>query len=158
MDKKLREIDIMVTLLEAKLNSLPAEIASKYPEIVHCSIDDITPEIVINKLNTTNSNSSQNKTLNNTNHIDANDTTSVRVSVKPSVPEEIKEEEKVQEEIKQPEEIPQTPEEKLRAYVENGGEELEKFYKMLKFGVPPEAVIQKAMFSGFNTDLIKVIC
>jgi hypothetical protein len=150
MDKKIREIDIMVTLLEAKLNSLPVDITSKYPEQVHCSIDDITPEIIINNTGTQSVNVSP-----------------IKSYTKPAS-QEIKLEEVIKaEEIAQPVEVieevvveepkEETPEDKLRAFIETHGEEMEKLHKMLRYGVPGEAVIQKAMFSGSNVDLVKVV-
>ena len=40
-DKKLDDLEIMTTLLEAKLKSLPEEITSKYPPLEPCSLVDI---------------------------------------------------------------------------------------------------------------------
>jgi hypothetical protein len=161
MDKKIREIDIMVTLLEARLNSLPPEITSKYPDLVHCSIDDVTPEIVIsNVANTSNIANTSSNTNFQTNNIS---TQNKPQEVRQSVPiAEVKVEQPA-EEVEQPvpEEVvvqmaPQTPEDVLRAFIEKNGEGIESYYKMLKYGVPGEAVIQKAMFSGYDTDIIKV--
>ena len=46
-DKKLNDLEIMTTLLEAKLNSLPENIKSNYPELQPCHLDDINPTIPI---------------------------------------------------------------------------------------------------------------
>ena len=45
-DKKLNDLDVMTTLLEAKLNSLPEQITSTYPPIQECGLDDIIPVII----------------------------------------------------------------------------------------------------------------
>ena len=47
-DKKLNDLDVMTTLLEAKLNSLPEQITSTYPPIQECGLDDIIPVIINN--------------------------------------------------------------------------------------------------------------
>ena len=39
-DNKLNDLDIMTTLLESKLNSLPEKITSIYPPIEQCNLDD----------------------------------------------------------------------------------------------------------------------
>ena len=44
-DKKLNDLEIMTTLLEAKLNSLPENIKSSYPDIQPCNLDDLNPVI-----------------------------------------------------------------------------------------------------------------
>ena len=45
-DKKIKEIEIMVSLLEFKLNSLPPEITSKYPPLTYSCLNDINPQIL----------------------------------------------------------------------------------------------------------------
>ena len=47
-DKKLNDLDVMTTLLEAKLNSLPEKITSTYPPLPEVGLDDIIPVIVQN--------------------------------------------------------------------------------------------------------------
>ena len=42
-DKKLNDLEIMTTLLEAKLNSLPEKITSTYPQLEKTTLEDITP-------------------------------------------------------------------------------------------------------------------
>ena len=42
-DNKLNDLDAMTTLLEAKLNSLPDNITSKYPPLEPVNLDDIIP-------------------------------------------------------------------------------------------------------------------
>ena len=42
-DTKLNDLDVMTTLLEAKLNSLPEKITSTYPPLEEVNLDDINP-------------------------------------------------------------------------------------------------------------------
>ena len=42
-DKKLNDLEIMTTLFEAKLDSLPEEIKSTYPPLQQCNLDDVNP-------------------------------------------------------------------------------------------------------------------
>ena len=145
IDKKIKEIDIMVSLLESKLNSLPEDITSKYPPLQQCSLNDITPELIIPNITTLVSKPEEKK---EDKPIDpATQANQENIQV-----EEVKTEVVVEEEKK-----PETPEEKLKAFLEKHQEDdVDKYYKMLKFGIPPEAVIQKAIFTGFNKELINV--
>jgi hypothetical protein len=141
----------MVTLLEAKLNSLPPEITSKFPPLGHCSLDDINPVInpitnftnpQVNELAKNNNNNNQpvidNQKLESTN--------AVENKIENSHPVEL---EVIQEEL--------TPEQTLKNFIEANSSEVEGFYKMLKFGIPEQAVIQKAMFTNANMSLVNVI-
>ena len=42
-DKKMNDLEIMTTLFEAKLDSLPEEIKSTYPPLQQCNLDDVNP-------------------------------------------------------------------------------------------------------------------
>ena len=42
-DKKLNDLEVMTTLFETKLESLPDEIKSTYPPLQPCSLDDVNP-------------------------------------------------------------------------------------------------------------------
>ena len=46
-DEKLDDLEIMISLLESKLNSLPPEITSTYPVLQQCNLDDVNPVINI---------------------------------------------------------------------------------------------------------------
>lgn len=50
-DKKLNDLEIMTTLFEAKLESLPDEIKSTYPPLQPCSLDDVNPTFSVNSNN-----------------------------------------------------------------------------------------------------------
>ena len=132
----------MVTLLETKLNSLPPEITSNYPPLVHQTINDVNPIFVVkpeavvsppvNNTVTPKENDSQN---NQNNQI-----------------------EKPTEDLPQPEEKKaddDTPEGQLRVLLEENPN-LDKFHKMLKYGIPSIAIEQKARFEGTEVDLITV--
>ena len=55
-DKKMDDLEIMTTLLESKLNSLPEEITSTYPPLTQCNLDDMIPTVNIAPLANTNNN------------------------------------------------------------------------------------------------------
>ena len=42
-DKKMNDLEVMTTLFEAKLESLPDEIKSTYPPLQQCNLDDVNP-------------------------------------------------------------------------------------------------------------------
>ena len=48
-DSKLNDLEIMTTLLESKLDSLPSDITSQYPALQQCSLDDVNPVINISQ-------------------------------------------------------------------------------------------------------------
>ena len=48
-DKKMNDLEIMTTLLESKLDSLPSDITSQYPALQQCSLDDVNPVINISQ-------------------------------------------------------------------------------------------------------------
>ena len=50
-DKKMNDLEIMTTLFEAKLESLPDEIKSQYPPLQECSLDDVNPVFSSNSNN-----------------------------------------------------------------------------------------------------------
>lgn len=146
-DNKLREMEIMVTLLEAKLNSLPPEITSKYPDLTYCSLNDINP--VINPTTTQveatkpvepivevqSENKNGENLNNNIEYIENNN---------PSIPEPVLE-------------VEETPEQKLKNFLEKeNSEDLQNMHKMLKFGIPEQAVRQKAMITDFDPELLTV--
>ena len=135
----------MVNLLESKLNSLPEDISSKYPPLQQCSLNDITPELIIPNIATLASKPEEKIEVKTIDPATQANEDNIQV-------EEIKTKEVVEEEKK-----PETPEEKLNAFLEKyQADDIDKFYKMLKFGIPSEAVIQKANFTGFNKELINV--
>lgn len=126
----------MVVLIEAKINSLP-------PELITTLSNPIIPEIKPVVVNTT-----------VIQHVQVNKSAEKDVSNKNlDVIEEAKNEEA--EQVKE-----DTPEQALRKYVDSfTGEEfneMEAYYKMLKFGIPTPAVLQKAQFNNYNIKNIEV--
>ena len=149
-DKKLNDLEIMTTLLEAKLNSLPEKITSTYPPLEKLDLDDITPVI-----------SSPVPVDNGPGNGDP--------IPPPPPPQDQKNqdgEDKKNENIEQ-----QSAEDKAEGEGEGGGEELspedalenflkahEKYRnisKMLKMGVPSNNIRQKAIMDGFDRNLIE---
>lgn len=137
-DKKIKEIEIMVSLLESKLYSLPPEITSKYPPITYSSLNDINPHIL------------------STNEYDVKNN-EVKQEVNPQPVEKNTQEirvEKVEEKVQVVEE---TPDQKLKRFLEeNNNDGVQNIYKMLKFGIPEQAVLQKARLVGVEIDVVNV--
>jgi len=129
----------MVSLLESKLYSLPPDITSKYPQLNYYSLNDINPQI----------------SSTNIYEIKKNE-------VKAEIPQQTTEDKKI--ELAKVEEIlenvvytEESPEQKLRKFLEeNNSDGLENIYKMLKFGISEQAVLQKARFVGIEPDIVSV--
>ncbi len=138
-DKKLNDLDVMTTLLEAKLNSLPEKITSTYPPLNEVNLDDIIPVII------------------------QNPPQPVEQPPEPPVPTIPKDRKGKQEEG---ETLPTNGEETVHVEEENltPQQELDKFldehenlkstYKLLKMGIPTMQVEQKARMNGANLDEI----
>lgn len=140
----------MVTLLESKLNSLPPQITSKYPSLVHYSINDINPEIVTNKpiekINEKVENNVQNN-VQKVENVENNNNTNTNNTEQNNAENEATE--KVEENI--------SPELKNLNNLLEENPSLQNFYINLKNGIPEQAIIQRAVMSGFkDMDLIKV--
>jgi hypothetical protein len=132
----------MVTLLETKLNSLPPEITSNYPPLVHQTINDVNPIFVTKPDNPVN------LPVNN-----IPQPPSVNIVTTPQNTDTI-----APENIEQPEEKKvedDSPESQLRILLEENPN-LDKFHKMLKYGIPTIAVEQKAKFEGTESEVIAV--
>ena len=50
-DKKMHDLEIMTTLFEAKLESLPDEIKSTFPPLQPCNLDDVNPTFSATDIN-----------------------------------------------------------------------------------------------------------
>ena len=124
-DKKMHDLEIMTTLFEAKLESLPDEIKSTFPPLQPCNLDDVNPTFSATEINN-NLNQQQNEGENQGQN-----------------GEEKKEEENQE----------LSPEEDLNKFLEEHSE-LQSLYKMLKFGVPIIGVTQKANSLGCDMDLV----
>ena len=140
-DKKLNDLDVMTTLLEAKLNSLPEKITSTYPPLAEVNLDDIIPVII------------------------QNPPQPVEQPPEPPVPipDEDKDSKGKQEEgetlptngeeIVHEEEENLTPQQELDKFLDEH-ENLKSTYKLLKMGIPTMQVEQKARMNGANLDEI----
>ena len=136
-DKKMHDLEIMTTLFEAKLESLPDEIKSTFPPLQPCNLDDVNPTFSATEINN-NLNQQQNEGENQGQN------------------EENQEQEKIGEngeEKKEEENQELSPEEELNKFLEEHSE-LQSLYKMLKFGVPIIGVTQKANSLGCDMDLV----
>ena len=141
-DKKLNDLDVMTTLLEAKLNSLPEKITSTYPPLNEVNLDDIIPVIIQNP---------------------PQPVEQPPEPPVPTIPDENKDSKGKQEEG---ETLPTNGEETVHVEEENltPQQELDKFldehenlkstYKLLKMGIPTMQVEQKARMNGANLDEI----
>ena len=144
-DKKLDNLEIMTTLLEAKLNSLPEKITSTYPPLEPCYLVDIILK-----------GSSENS---NVGVIEGNGSS---IPLPPSSdsdsgkePEE-KEKDKDKEKDKEKEIIPTdeggnnlSPADDLEKFL-NDNPQFTNLYKMLKLGVPVAGVKMKAKMNGID--------
>ena len=143
-DKKLNDLDVMTTLLEAKLNSLPEKITSTYPPLNEVNLDDIIPVII------------------------QNPPQPVEQPPEPEPPVPTIPDKDIDSKFKQEEgeTLPTNGEETVHVEEENltPQQELDKFldehenlkstYKLLKMGIPTMQVEQKARMNGANLDEI----
>ncbi len=139
-EKKMHDLEIMTTLFEAKLESLPDEIKSTFPPLQPCNLDDVNPTFSATEINN-NLNQQQNEGENQGQNGEN---------------QENQEQEKIGEngeEKKEEENLDLSPEEELNKFLEEHSE-LQSLYKMLKFGVPIIGVTQKANSLGCDMDLV----
>ena len=147
-DKKLNDLEIMTTLLEAKLNSLPEKITSTYPQLQQCNLDDVNPII--------------NSNVNVSESGPVPPPPSPPTGNEPAQNNQNEEDKKENENGEQPkvgegeggEGEGGDPAENLENFLKNH-EKYRTLYKMLKMGVPIMGVQQKAQVNGFDMDLLK---
>ena len=153
-DKKMNDLEIMTSLFEAKLDSLPEEIKSTYPPLQQCNLDDVNPIFSINIANDNPPPSDQKP-----NEPEKKEEEQKEGETQENPAEEGKQEEGKQEEEKkeeggneeeQKEEL--SPEEDLNKFLESHSN-YKTLFKMLKVGVPIVGVKQKAQWNGFDMDL-----
>ena len=168
-DTKLNDLDVMTTLLEAKLNSLPEKITSTYPPLEEVNLDDINPINIQNPSEVVD-NSGQDS------NVISGSGSGVPVPPPPPPPPPIpgtqnqnqlnpikeepdKEKEGAEEGEQKPPEEGGGNEEELspEKVLENFLKEHESFrniYKMLKMGVPSMQVEMKAQMNGLDPALL----
>ena len=144
-DKKLNDLDVMTTLLEAKLNSLPEQITSTYPPIQECGLDDIIP-VIINNPPPEEDNPEEKKDEGQSeqqldDNKDPNGNQQENEEQKPK-------QEEVVEEL--------TPQQELDKFLEEH-DYLRDTYKLLKMSIPYAQIEQKAGIKGLDVEEIKVL-
>ena len=137
-DKKMNDLEIMTTLFETKLNSLPEEIKSTYPPLQQCNLDDVNPVF---------SSNIQNEQIQN--NKEGEEKKEEEKNEEKKNEEEQKEEEQKEEEKKQ-EEL--TPEEELENFLKEN-EDYRRFVKQLKIGIKSYQIEQKERINGLDMDL-----
>ena len=140
-DKKLNDLDVMTTLLEAKLNSLPEQITSTYPPIQECGLDDIIPVIINNPDNHEDIPDECQSEQQQDDNKDQNGNQQENEEQKP-----------IQEEVV--EEL--TPQQELDKFLEEH-DYLRDTYKLLKMSIPYAQIEQKAGIKGLDVEEIKVL-
>ena len=146
-DKKMNDLEIMTTLFEAKLDSLPDDIKSKYPQLQPIGLDDINSDISKNANNNVqNADEGQNDSKGE-NEINNKNKEGGDKKVEEKKEKEKKEEGEVEE---QKEEL--SPEEDIKDFLSKNST-YENLYKMLKLGVPLRGVSQKAQLNGYDMDI-----
>ncbi len=144
-DKKLNDLDVMTTLLEAKLNSLPEQITSTYPPIQECGLDDIIPVIINNPPPKEDNQEDQQVECQSEQQQDDNKDQNGNQ-------QENEEQKPQQEEVV--EEL--TPQQELDKFLEEH-DYLRDTYKLLKMSIPYAQIEQKAGIKGLDVEEIKVL-
>ena len=150
-DKKMNDLEIMTTLFESKLESLPDEIKSTFPPLQPCNLDDVNPTFSASNLNPSiqqGNNPAQAQNENQENKENQENQENQEGENKEGNNEEEKKEEQPEEEKEL------TPEDELNKFLDEH-EDLKQMYRMLKLGVPSFGVMQKAQMNGFDIDLVQ---
>ena len=144
-DKKLNDLDVMTTLLEAKLNSLPEQITSTYPPIQECGLDDIIPVIINNPPPKEDNHEDKQEECQSEQQQDDNKDQNGNQQVNE---EQTPKQEEVVEEL--------TPQQELDKFLEEH-DYLRDTYKLLKMSIPYAQIEQKAGIKGLDVEEIKVL-
>ena len=144
-DKKMNDLEIMTTLFESKLESLPDEIKSTFPPLQPCNLDDVNPSFSVSNVNPSiqqgnNPAQAQNENQENKENQEGENK------------EGNEEEEKKEEQPEEEKEL--TPEDELNKFLEEH-EDVRQMYKMLKLGVPSFGVMQKAQMNGYDINIVQ---
>jgi hypothetical protein len=144
-DKKLNDLDVMTTLLEAKLNSLPEQITSTYPPIQECGLDDIIPVII------------NNPPPEEDNHEEIKDEGKSEQQRDDNKDQNGNQQENEEQKPKQEEVVEElTPQQELDKFLEEH-DYLRDTYKLLKMSIPYAQIEQKAGIKGLDVEEIKVL-
>ena len=144
-DKKMNDLEIMTTLFESKLESLPDEIKSTFPPLQPCNLDDVNPSFSASNVNPSiqqgnNPAQAQNENQENKENQEGENK------------EGNEEEEKKEEQPEEEKEL--TPEDELNKFLEEH-EDVRQMYKMLKLGVPSFGIMQKAQMNGYDINIVQ---
>ena len=148
-DKKLNDLDVMTTLLEAKLNSLPEQITSTYPPIQECGLDDIIPVIINNPPP-----KEDNPPPKEDNHEDEGQSEQQQDDNKDQNGNQQENEEQKPKQEEVVEEL--TPQQELDKFLEEH-DYLRDTYKLLKMSIPYAQIEQKAGIKGLDVKEIKAL-
>ena len=144
-DKKLNDLDVMTTLLEAKLNSLPEQITSTYPPIQECGLDDIIPVII------------NNPPPKEDNHEDKQDEGQIEQQQDDNKDQNGNQQVNEEQKPKQEEVVEElTPQQELDKFLEEH-DYLRDTYKLLKMSIPYAQIEQKAGIKGLDVEEIKAL-
>jgi hypothetical protein len=144
-DKKLNDLDVMTTLLEAKLNSLPEQITSTYPPIQECGLDDIIPVII------------NNPPPEEDNHEEIKDEGKSEQQRDDNKDQNGNQQENEEQKPKQEEVVEElTPQQELDKFLEEH-DYLRDTYKLLKMSIPYAQIEQKAGIKGLDVEEIKAL-
>ena len=144
-DKKLNDLDVMTTLLEAKLNSLPEQITSTYPPIQECGLDDIIPVII------------NNPPPKEDNHEEKKDEGQSEQQLDDNKDPNGNQQENEEQKQKQEDVVEElTPQQELDKFLEEH-DYLRDTYKLLKMSIPYAQIEQKAGIKGLDVEEIKVL-
>ena len=144
-DKKLNDLDVMTTLLEAKLNSLPEQITSTYPPIQECGLDDIIPVII------------NNPPPEEDNHEEIKDEGKSEQQRDDNKDQNGNQQENEEQKPKQEEVVEKlTPQQELDKFLEEH-DYLRDTYKLLKMSIPYAQIEQKAGIKGLDVEEIKAL-
>jgi len=134
-DKKLNDLEIMTTLLEAKLNSLPEKFTSSYPPLEKINLDDEIPTIY--------------------------NSSNVEVIEEPKPPIEPAIQDGENKDKENPDQAAgaeegggedMSPEDALENFLQKN-EDYRSLYKMLKIGITINQVQQKVTMNGLDMDV-----
>ena len=153
-DKKVSDLEIMTTLFETKLESLPDDIKSIYPPLEQCNLEDVNPVFSAN-INI-NANANEGESNRNVNEEKKEEGQNEGENKENQQGDEDKKEEN-KEDNKEGEEGGEngelSPQEDLDKFLEQNPT-FTPLFKMLKLGVPYIGVRQKAQLNGLDLDIL----
>lgn len=171
-DNKLKELEVMVSLFESKLQSLPSEITSQFPELTQEKLGDFSKLISVNTSNTmnfTNTNANNNNVMNNnpsqeninSSNTDKNDNNNLQAAnniIENNKTEETEDKENtIQQNIETKIEevvVEKTPQEKVDDFLKENPN-LERVYKAMQRKIPSFNLIPQSRLLGIKEEVIK---